>query len=75
MKRDLRKAEEEEKWIEKTNNRDQWKQITKVAVLRSDQKTSIMPLRTGTRGRTTYEITESSSDSNIIITTIQTRPH
>ena len=37
MKRDLRKAEEEEKWREKANNRDQWKQITKVAVLRSDQ--------------------------------------
>ena len=37
VKRDLRKAEEEEKWREKANNRDQWKQITKVAVLRSDQ--------------------------------------
>ena len=36
-KRDLRKAEEEEKWREKANNRSQWKQITKVAVLRSDQ--------------------------------------
>ena len=36
MKRDLRKAEEEEKWREKANNRDQWKQMTKVAVLRSD---------------------------------------
>ena len=35
--RDLRKAEEEEKWREKANNRDQWKQITKVAVFRSDQ--------------------------------------
>ena len=35
--RDLRKAEEEEKWREKANNRDQWKQITKVAVLRNDQ--------------------------------------
>ena len=33
VKRDLRKAEEEEKWREKANNRDQWK----VAVLRSDQ--------------------------------------
>ena len=40
MKRDSRKAEEEEKWREKANNRDQWKQITKVAVLRSDQYTS-----------------------------------
>ena len=37
MKRDLRKAEEEENWREKANNRDQWKQITKVAVLRSDK--------------------------------------
>ena len=37
MKRDLRKAEEEEQWREKANNRDKWKQITKVAVLRSDQ--------------------------------------
>ena len=37
VKRDLRKAEEEEKWREKANNRDQWKPITKVAVLRSDQ--------------------------------------
>ena len=33
VKRDLRKAEEEEKWREKANNRDRWKQITKVAVL------------------------------------------
>ena len=37
MKRDLRKAEEEEKWREKANNTDQWKHISKVAVLRSDQ--------------------------------------
>ena len=45
MKRDLRKAEEEEKrkveeeekWREKANNRDQWKRITKVAVHRSDE--------------------------------------
>ena len=37
VKRDLRKAEEEEKWREKANNRDPWKQITKVAVIRSDQ--------------------------------------
>ena len=29
VKRDLRKAEEEEKWREKANNGDQWKQITK----------------------------------------------
>ena len=36
VKRDLRKAEEEEKWREKANNRDQWKQITKVAVQWSD---------------------------------------
>ena len=37
VKRDLRKEEEEDKWREKANNRDQWKQITKVSVLRSDQ--------------------------------------
>ncbi len=37
VKRDLRKAEEEEKWREKANNRDQWKQITNVAVLRVHQ--------------------------------------
>ena len=37
VKRDLRKAEEEEKWREKANSRDQWKRITKVAVHRSDQ--------------------------------------
>ena len=37
MKRDLRKAEGEDKWREKVNNRDQWKQITKVAVYRSDE--------------------------------------
>ena len=37
VKRDLRKAEEEENWREKANNRDRWKLITKVAVLRSDQ--------------------------------------
>ena len=37
VKRDLRKTEEEQKWREKANNRDRWKQITKVAVLRSDQ--------------------------------------
>ena len=37
VKRDLRKAEEEEKLRENANNRDQWKKITKVAVLRSDQ--------------------------------------
>ena len=37
VKRDLRKAEEDEKWREKANKIDQWKQITKVAVLRSDQ--------------------------------------
>ena len=31
MKRDLRKAEEEEKWREKANNMEQLKQITKEA--------------------------------------------
>ena len=36
VKRNLRKAKEEEKWRENANNRGQWKQITKVAVLRSD---------------------------------------
>ena len=37
VKRDLRKAEEEEKLREKANNRDSWKQFTRVAVLHSDQ--------------------------------------
>ena len=37
VKRDLRKAEEGEKWRGKANNRDQWKRIIKVAVHRSDQ--------------------------------------
>ena len=32
VNRDLRKAEEEEKWREKVNNRDKWKRIIKVAV-------------------------------------------
>ena len=36
MKRDLRKAEEEEKWREKVNNRDQRIFFTKVAVQQSD---------------------------------------
>ena len=35
VKRDLRKAEEEEKM--EIKGQQQWKQITKVAVLRSDQ--------------------------------------
>ena len=37
VKRDLRKAEEEEKWREKANNMDHGKQFTKVAVLRNYQ--------------------------------------
>ena len=37
VKRDLRKAEEEEKLIEKSNNRDQLQRITTVAVHGSDQ--------------------------------------
>ena len=36
VKRYLRKAEEEEKGRENANNRDPWKQITKVAVQQSD---------------------------------------
>ena len=36
MQTDLRKAEEEEKWREQANNREQWKDITKVAIQRSD---------------------------------------
>ena len=43
VNRDLRKAKEEEKWREKANNRDRWKLITKAAVLRSDQYTSLTP--------------------------------
>ncbi len=38
VKRDLRMTEEEDKWREKANNRDQWKEIiTKVAVQRIDE--------------------------------------
>ena len=37
VKRDVRKAEEEEHWREKANNRDQWKRIKKVAAHRSDE--------------------------------------
>ena len=55
MKRDLRKPEEEEKWREKANNRDRWKQITKVTVLRSDQKISLTP----TQGKQEEEQTRS----------------
>ena len=40
MKRDPRKAEEEEKWREKANNSDH---NTKVAVHRSDEQTSLTP--------------------------------
>ena len=36
VKRDLRKAEEEEKWREKAN-RDQWECITQIAVQRSEK--------------------------------------
>ena len=31
MRRDLKKAEVEEKWRENANNREQWENITKVA--------------------------------------------
>ena len=37
VKRDLRKAEQEETWRENANNKERWKLIRKVAVLRSDQ--------------------------------------
>ena len=37
LKRDIRKAEEEDKWREKANNRDQWKTIMKLAIQRSDK--------------------------------------
>ena len=36
VERDVRRAEEEEKWREKANNTDQWKQLRRVAVQRSD---------------------------------------
>ena len=49
VKRDLRKAEEEEKWREKANNRDRCKQITKVAV------PIIYPYTRETRGRTSCQ--------------------
>ena len=37
MKRDVRKAEEEVKWREKENNRDEWIRITKVDIHQSYQ--------------------------------------
>ena len=43
VKRDLRKAEEEDKWRENANNRDRWKLITKAVALRSDQYISLTP--------------------------------
>ena len=43
VKRDLRKAEEEEKRREKVNNRDQWKRITKVARGRTSYNCSRLP--------------------------------
>ena len=43
VKRDLRKAEEDDKWREKADTTDQWKQITKVAVRRSDQWIRLTP--------------------------------
>ena len=36
VKRDMRKAEGEEKWRENPNNGDQWKQITNLAIFRND---------------------------------------
>ena len=46
VKRDLRKAEEEEKWRENANNRDEWKEITtKVAVHRRDKYTILTPTK------------------------------
>ena len=50
MKRDPRKAEVEEKWREKDNNREQWKQITKVVVQWSDNWPA-SPLRKEKRRR------------------------
>ena len=44
MKRDLRKAEEGDKLMEKANNREQW--ITSVAVQRSDNRPA-SPLQEG----------------------------
>ena len=45
VKRDLRKAEEEEKWRENGNNMDQCKQLTKVAVHRSDHWSASTPTK------------------------------
>ena len=47
VKRDLRKAEEEEKWREKVNNRDQWKQITNYIEVTSRPAS---PLQKGNQG-------------------------
>ena len=37
VKGDLRKAEEEEKWRQQANNKEQWKNITTVVIQRSDE--------------------------------------
>ena len=48
---DLRKAEEE-KWREKTNNREKWEKITKVAVQQSDES----PVSTPQKGEKSVEL-------------------
>ena len=45
LKRDPRKAEEEERLREKANDKDQWKQITKVAIQQSDNETNLTPAK------------------------------
>ena len=51
MKRDLRKAEEEEKWREKANNRDQWKHIKKNYPYVGVTSIPASPLHKENRGR------------------------
>ena len=60
MERDVRRAEEEEKWREKANNTDQWKQLTRVAVQRSDNYTTVTNL-TPTKGRPRGRISPSTA--------------
>ena len=45
LKRDLRKAEEEEKWSEKANNREQWKNYNKSRRTAMCQLTSLTPTK------------------------------
>ena len=60
MKRDLRKAEEEEKSREKANNRDQWKQIMKVAYFGVSSRPA-SPLHKGNQRKNNFTLVKKQS--------------